>query len=136
MVTRRSRFLAGVSAVIGGVFAACGGDGGMNPPPPPPPPIGPAISLNLGVGEAVTLTDPAEIRAFELEGGSPDREYRIIVQSASESFGGSVSGRLSIAATSASANVVDAGPRLRTPSFGNASGGTPSSRSGTGVPPA
>ena len=65
----------------------------------------------------MTLTDAAEIRSFQIDGGTGEREYQIIVQSASESFGGSVGARLQITAAAASASVVDAGPRRRAPAF-------------------
>ena len=93
----------------------------MNPPPIPPPPPGPAITLNLAVGQSVTLTDPAEIRSFQLDGGAGAREYQVIVQSASEAFGGSVGARLSVSAVSASASVVDAAPSRPALTLGSAS---------------
>lgn len=106
-MTRRSG-LGSLAAVVAGVFLhACGGDGtGPTPPPPPPPPPPPgavARILDMSVGESVTLTDPDEVRAFQIDGGSGPREYEVIVQSASETSGATTAMQLRVRAAGASA---------------------------------
>lgn len=115
--SRRPRWAASTLGVVWALVSACGGDGGTGPnpppPPPPPPPPGtaePAIALDLEPGEAVVLRDAAEVRAFQLDGGSEAREYQVIIQSASEVFGAQIPMRLQLTAAGASASVVDAGP--------------------------
>ncbi len=100
------------AAAVALVAAACGGDGGTGPaPPPPPPPPGgatPAIALDLGPGESAVLTDADEVRAFQLDGGAERRDYEVIVQSASETFGAQTSMRIKLRdAATASSSVVD-----------------------------
>lgn len=102
------------------IAAACGGDGTGPPgppPPPPPPPDGPAINLNLALGESTTLTDPAQVRSFGLDGAPDGRQYQVIVQSATQTFGASTPMRLKVATAGASASIVDAGPVRRVPSL-------------------
>ena len=94
---------------IGGVaFTACG-EGTTDPPPVPPlppEPVTPAISLDMTLGEVVTLTDPSQVRVFQLNGGGESRDYEVIVQSASSSFGGWTDMQVKIKAQGASANAV------------------------------
>lgn len=91
---RRGTGRALVAAWVGLALGACGG-GTTDPPPPPPPPPPPggpppppAIALDMAAGDVVTLTDPAEVRSFQIVGASQPREYEVIVQSATEQFGG------------------------------------------------
>ncbi len=113
MMGRNGRWTV-LAAVVGLVLSACGGatDPPPAPPPPPPPPpppggsVPPAISLDMTVGEIVTLTNPAQVRSFQLDGGGEARDYQMIVQSASESFGGVTPMQIRVTAAGASANAV------------------------------
>ncbi len=112
------RPLAATAAVLMGV--ACGGEGGVTqpPPPPPPPPPGPpppAVNLAPSLGQVVTLTDAAEVRAFQLDAASSAREYHVIIESAVEDFsnqgapipyGVSTAMRLQVTGSAPSSNVV------------------------------
>ncbi|MFV1986682.1 MAG: hypothetical protein ACC682_05350 [Gemmatimonadota bacterium] len=118
MRRREVRPFAALAAVLPWLVSACGGDGGsMNPPPPPPPPGG-TVTLDLGVGESTTITDPAQLRSFGITGGVGPREFQVVMHSASESPGASTTMRFAVSTTSASASVADAGPTRRDPSFG------------------
>ena len=100
--------------------AACGGGDGTGPTPPPPG-SGTAIDLNLALGESVTLTDPAQVGSFGLDGASAGRQYQLIVQSATTTFGASNDMRLKVVAGGASANVTTSLPSHPVPSFRSSS---------------
>lgn len=110
---------AALVAALPWVLSACGGgDGTTSPPPPPPPPPGPSVTLDLGVGESTTITDPGQQQAFMIAGGSGEREYQVIVQSAADDPGSATTIRVGISTSSAAASVSDAGPRRPTVGFG------------------
>ncbi len=105
---REGAAFAAVVAML--TTAACGGGDGITPPPPPPPPPPgpppPAVNLAPALGDVVTLTDPAEVRAFQLDAASSQREYHVIVQSATETFGASTGMRLKVSGKAPGSNVV------------------------------
>jgi len=101
--------------------AACGGDGTGPNLPPPPPGGGAAINLDLALGESTTLTDPDEVRKFGIDGAATGRQYQVIVQSATETFGVSTPLRLKVAAAGTSANITEPGPTRFVPSLSSSS---------------
>lgn len=89
-------------------IAACGGDGPVDPPPPPPP----TLDLTLNVG-ADTIIDADETSSFAILGGPEQREYHVIVQSASEAFGAATNLRLFVNTSEAAAAAAERdAPRL------------------------
>ncbi len=117
-------------AISGLALAACGG-GTTDPPPPPPPPLAtgcggtatPSVSvtLDLTLGQHVTLDNAADVRAFGLAGSDAPRDYQVIVQSASEAPGQSVDGCIRVRAERASANVTPSRPSRLTSAGGELS---------------
>jgi len=117
-------------AISGLALAACGG-GTTDPPPPPPPPLAtgcggtatPSVSvtLDLTLGQHVTLDNAADVRAFGLAGSDTPRDYQVIVQSASEAPGQSVDGCIRVRAERASANVTPSRPSRLTSAGGELS---------------
>jgi hypothetical protein len=103
------------------VAVGCGSDGTGPPPPPPPPtpppPPPPATQISLAPGEAMVLSDPAEFRAFELEGGTEPRDYVIVPHSVSQVAGSETSMRIRVTgpdvASGASASVLQAPAQVR-----------------------
>ena len=107
-------------AIFALALAACGGGTTDPPPPPPPPPLAtgcggaatPSVSvtLDLTLGQHVTLDNAADVRAFRLTGSDAPRDYEVIVQSASQAPGQSVNGCIRVRAERASGNVTPSQP--------------------------
>jgi len=116
----RGRIRSLLAAAACAVGSACSSSGTGPPPPPPPPPPGPpapAINLDLALGGSVTLSEPAQVRAFQIDGSNAQRDYQIIVQRASAAFGGSTSMRLHMQAADATASVVELPSTRLRPTF-------------------
>ncbi len=64
------------------------------------------MNLAPALGDVVTLTDPSEVRAFQIDAASSQREYHVIVQSATETRGASTTMRLKISGKAPGSNVV------------------------------
>ncbi len=103
-------------AISGLALAACGG--GPTDPPPPPLATGcggtatPSVSvtLDLTLGQHVTLDNAGDVRAFRLAGSEGPRDYEVIVQNASQAPGQSVDGCIRVRAERASGHVTPSQP--------------------------